>query len=113
MTQPEPTTAPAMPTHITRAQLVAACEALGFDPNVTAGFNLTLLVGAEEVAVIQYERNADGKSYLVGNHAAMNTTRIPVAESYEEVLARKADLAARFGKAAQKAVATDAGDADA
>lgn len=80
MTQPETPAVPTLPTHITRAQLLAACEALGLDAAVTAGFNLTIMVGLTSVLVIQYELNEQGHKFIVGETAAMNTFRIPVAE---------------------------------
>lgn len=70
-----------VPTHITRAQLIAACEALGFEPKATPGFNLQLLVGTGEVMVIQYLLDENGRQFLVGDRPAMNTYRIPVAET--------------------------------
>lgn len=80
MTQPEPTTAPAPPTHITHAQLLAACQALGLDAAVTAGFNLKIRAGTTEVIVIQHALNEQGRKYLVADEVAMNTYRIPVRE---------------------------------
>lgn len=71
---------PAMPTHITLDQLRAACEVLGFDPNITAGFNLKIMAGVHEVRVVTYDLDDDGRRYIVGDTPAMNTTVLPVVD---------------------------------
>lgn len=91
-----------LPAAITRTQLAAACDVLGFDPKVTAGFNLRIFVGSESVTVAQYAQ-IDGKTQIVGNVAAVNTFHIPVeGESDPEALR---EVASRLLTAANEAEA--------
>lgn len=84
MTDPTTPGAAGLPTHITRAQLLAACEALGISGKFVKGWNFDLRVGVETVTVLKYDLNENGKRFLVGDHPAMSTTRIPVAETAPE-----------------------------
>lgn len=68
---------PALPTHITHAQVRAACEALGFDPKLTTGILVELNIGIKNVYVTHHLL-CDGKIFMVGDMAARTTTEIPV-----------------------------------
>lgn len=85
MTDPTQRSATELPTHITRAQLLAACEALGIPSRFTKGWNFGLRVGIETVTVLKYDADENGKRFVVGGHPAMSTTRIPVADIAPEV----------------------------
>lgn len=65
------------PTHVTRAQLKAAAEALGLDPNDVTHFQADAIDG---VIVLVLARDAEGKLLAAGNCRAEIAHHIPISD---------------------------------